>query len=258
MNCRDFENIVLDLARDRPLDTATREQCSAHTEVCDRCAARLAEERALLACVRAAVAELAGEGAPARVEATLLDAFRAQRAATSSPAAILPSGGIRHWSSWRTAAVAAGILLLISVIAIFWRPASSPKPQREESALLPGPVSTPGTRATPPQLAVPPVGHDRVVARRPESTRKRARRRVVRDNSRDSSDDAEEVAVFFLLRKGDDLSALGSLRVVRVELPGSALSEVGLAVDPEMAKAPVEADVLLGQDGLARAIRFVR
>jgi hypothetical protein len=46
--------------------------------------------------------------------------------------------------------------------------------------------------------------------------------------------------------------------MVRVELPGSALGEVGLPVDPETAKTPVKADVLLGDDGLARAIRFVR
>jgi hypothetical protein len=33
---------------------------------------------------------------------------------------------------------------------------------------------------------------------------------------------------------------------------------VGLPVDAEMANTPVKADVLLGHDGLARAIRFVR
>jgi hypothetical protein len=258
MNCRDFESIVLDLARNRLLDATMHERGLAHAEVCDRCAARLADERALLACLRAAVAELAGEGAPARVESALLDALRVQRAATAPPAIALPSGRTRHWSSWRTAAVAAGILLLVSVVAIFWRPASSPEPQREESAVLPEPAGTPGTQAMPPQLVEPPVGQDRVVARQPERTRKRARRRAFRDNSRDNSDDAEEVVVFYLLRKGDDLSALDSFRVVRVELPGSALSEVGLAVDPETAKAPVEADVLLGRDGVALAIRFVR
>jgi len=45
---------------------------------------------------------------------------------------------------------------------------------------------------------------------------------------------------------------------VRVELPGSALGEVGLPFDPETAPESVKADVVLGQDGLARAIRFVR
>ena len=57
---------------------------------------------------------------------------------------------------------------------------------------------------------------------------------------------------------GDDLDSLDNNQLVRVELPGSALIAVGLPVDAEMANAPVKADVLLGHDGLARAIRFVR
>ena len=69
---------------------------------------------------------------------------------------------------------------------------------------------------------------------------------------------AEVVTQFFPLREGEDLTALESLQLVRVELPGSALGEVGLPVDPETANEPVKADVVLGQDGLARAGRFVR
>jgi hypothetical protein len=71
-------------------------------------------------------------------------------------------------------------------------------------------------------------------------------------------DEAEVVTEFFPLREGEDITALDSLEVVRVELPGSALGEVGLPVDPETMNEPVKADVVLGQDGLARAIRFVR
>ena len=37
-----------------------------------------------------------------------------------------------------------------------------------------------------------------------------------------------------------------------------ALAAAGLPVGPEMSKDPVKADVVLGYDGLARAIRFVR
>jgi hypothetical protein len=73
-----------------------------------------------------------------------------------------------------------------------------------------------------------------------------------------SSDEAEVVTRFFPLREGEDLTTLESLQFVRVELPGSAPSEVGLPVDPETVSEPVKADVVLGQDGLARAIRFVR
>jgi hypothetical protein len=249
MNCHDFEKVVLSLARNSLLDAATREQGLIHTEVCEGCAARLAEERALLARVRAVVDEMAGEEPPARVDATLLAAFRAQTTATAPSTVFATPGRARHWSSWKSAAVAAGILILISVMA-FWRSEGSHKPQREERAVLP----TPGVSPTSPKVAEPPVGRDQVAAERPKNPPERARRRA----SVDSSDEVEVVTRFFPLREGEDLTMLESLQLVRVELPGSALSEVGLPVDPETANEPVKADVVLGQDGLARAIRFVR
>ncbi len=254
MNCQDFEKLVLALARNRLLDATMREQGLVHTEICEWCASRLAEERALLAGVRAVVAEMAGEEAPARVEAALLAAFRAQTAATATRTVVPLPIRIKPWSSWKFAAVAARILLLITVMAIFWRSSSSLKPQREERADLPMPVSTPGPQAPPLTPTEPPIDRDQVVAQQPENRRKRVRRQV----SGDDSAEAEVVTRFFPLREGEDLTALESLQLVRVELPGSALSEVGLPVDPETANEPIKADVLLGQDGLARAIRFVR
>jgi hypothetical protein len=46
--------------------------------------------------------------------------------------------------------------------------------------------------------------------------------------------------------------------VIRLEMPRSALIAYGLPVDVEHADAPVKAELLLGEDGMARAIRFLR
>jgi len=249
MNCQDFDKLVLPLARNQLLEATTRAEGLAHTEACERCAARLAEECALLAGVRVVVDELTEAEAPARVEAALLAAFR-QQAAAPTKVISLPVRP-RFWTGRRLGAIAAGILLLISMLVAFWQ--RSPKPSLEH-AVVPLPVSSPSPQTPPLTPPEQTVARNRVATQGPQ----RPRQRVRRQTSVNSADEAEVVTQFFLLREGEDLTALESVRVVRVELPGSALGEVGLPVTPESANEPVKADVVLGQDGLARAIRFVR
>jgi len=47
-------------------------------------------------------------------------------------------------------------------------------------------------------------------------------------------------------------------RLLRVEVPASAMRMVGLPVHAERLSDPVQADVLVGEEGLPRAIRFVK
>jgi hypothetical protein len=46
--------------------------------------------------------------------------------------------------------------------------------------------------------------------------------------------------------------------VVRVTVPAATMLTVGLPVPEERMADPIQADVLIGEEGLARAIRFVR
>jgi len=48
-----------------------------------------------------------------------------------------------------------------------------------------------------------------------------------------------------------------AVNVVRMEVPRSAMLELGFSVSPDRVSDRVEADVLLGSDGLARAVRFL-
>jgi hypothetical protein len=69
----------------------------------------------------------------------------------------------------------------------------------------------------------------------------------------------EEVTTEFIpLMQGAAYSQAEATHLVRVELPRSALSSFGIPVNAERAGGRVKADVLLGEDGTARAIRFVR
>jgi hypothetical protein len=47
----------------------------------------------------------------------------------------------------------------------------------------------------------------------------------------------------------------GSFQIVRVQMPRAALGALAGAVDAGRADDPVQADLLLGEDGMARAIR---
>lgn len=62
---------------------------------------------------------------------------------------------------------------------------------------------------------------------------------------------------FVPLPFGDDSLVNESATIVRVELPRSALRLAGFNVAQERANDRVEADVVLGPDGLAHAVRFI-
>ena len=61
---------------------------------------------------------------------------------------------------------------------------------------------------------------------------------------------------FLMLPGAAQLSPAGDLNLVRVELPRSAMMQVGIEVSPERSAETVEAEVMVGSDGLARAVRF--
>ena len=63
---------------------------------------------------------------------------------------------------------------------------------------------------------------------------------------------------FLPLTPRGSLAQLEGGHMVRVELPRSALSAFGLPVNLERAGERIKADVVVGNDGMARAIRFVR
>ena len=69
---------------------------------------------------------------------------------------------------------------------------------------------------------------------------------------------AREIATpFFTLPFSDAALPLDEATMIRVELPRSALELAGLPVDEDRRNQRVRADLILGVDGLARAIRFI-
>jgi hypothetical protein len=75
----------------------------------------------------------------------------------------------------------------------------------------------------------------------------------------EDADGTTEIATDFIpLIHNDNLTLLEEGQVMRVELPRTALLAFGLPMNPERADERIKADIVIGNDGLARAIRFVR
>jgi hypothetical protein len=68
----------------------------------------------------------------------------------------------------------------------------------------------------------------------------------------------EVASSFYPLPEADALPPIETAMVVRVQLPLSSLQMMGFQVSEEADADPVEADVLLGQDGLARGVRLIQ
>jgi hypothetical protein len=280
MNCELFEDVARDLARNRIMEVEKREGAKAHAEACDRCAARLLDERSLTEGLRALSARLQDRQAPPRVEAALLNTFRersiSQRANAAMTEPSIPSVALvddikRPGRVWRVAAgIAAAIMITAIVSAIALKPSpvpEMPEPDRQAS-LAPGPAIPENSHeqkaptSPEPEAATGPRNGDGPVAKLPRHKRPRgsqASKRPQADAREAESTTVAEVATEFMpLTYGGPSPQMASGQIVRVELPRSAMASFGLPVNHERAESRVKADVLIGEDGLARAIRFVR
>jgi hypothetical protein len=277
MNCQDFEGIVNELARQQMMEANLREQALAHTSECGVCALRLADERALTQKLHAVTAEMNEMEAPARIEAELLAAFRKHRFTRQ----LTKQGrsAIHDWRYWAPA-VAAVLLIVIGIVAMSMR--SRPAPGAAQNPDIPtfqpamananNSAESPDTVAAPKPAVLPQQG-TRLASRNPK---RHANSLSARSNSADSRTERDalaanretavaanyggnEIATEFLpLGYASPLSLQDGGQVMRVELPRSALARFGLPVNLERVNERVKADVLVGSDGQARAIRFVQ
>lgn len=253
MSCQDFETIIVEIARNRLMEAATRERGLAHIETCGQCAARLVEERALSAKLRALSAAAEEEEIPARVETALLAAFRERDAAPAIKPARFVAPINRRWLL-----AAALVLLTFGLSLAGWVLSSS----KQESAV---------TNSTPEPVAPIPAG----VAETPEKFRQekpqvatvtppsrptpdaKRRHRPTRLPRAGEAEPREIVTQFFPVIQGSELIPLESGQIIRVRMPRSNLIPLGIPYSQERADETIQADVLVSNDGLARAIRLV-
>ena len=275
MNCGDFEVIITDLAGEQLIDATRYKLALAHKNTCARCAARLANERSLTKALHT-VANAETEQAPAHMKAALLQAF-AERMPSSVAPPIAPvvsaePGGstvlsfapkTRQLPNWMWAAAAAAVLAIVSLAAIQIAKSTS---QTAIQAYSVKPITIPkgnepkGTPA--PQL---PKKQNLIaeitVARAKNVRRNSAPQRIeVKEKQEQVEEQVAENEIttdYIPLTYVAGTTAMESGQVVRVMVSRSRLLAYGLPVDLERTDEKIKADLVVGDDGLARAIRFV-
>ncbi len=236
MNCTEFESVVVDIARGELMEAAARREGLAHATGCERCGRRLTNEQRLSGLLAVAAGEDAGRNAPVAVEQALLSAFH------ETEFAVRP--GRRIW--WLGAAGAAVAALLMLTFSVMVR-----KPREPEIVKVPTLMPAP---ATGPAKIIAPVYRE---TRKPRARTLRAAHRKPSTPKSQSTERGREVVTEFIPVVYDP-EPVEHGRMVRVRLPRSALAAFGLPINEQRAEETIQADVVLGEDGLARAVRFVK
>jgi hypothetical protein len=187
-------------------------------------------EQELRNALRALAVDGAPREAPPAVEQRLLEAFRRKQQA-------------RWWRVARIAGAMAGAGIAAGLAVMYWIPSPPPKP--EARMIVPAPPAVVASAPAPVAAALAP--------------RKVARRSVRLPRPQAPPSAVPEVATkFYALPDADIFAPVEDATVIRVQLPRSAMRMVGLPVNEDRASERIRADVVLGQDGIARAVRFVQ
>jgi hypothetical protein len=229
--CQAVREMLMDVARGASAENLLRAHLNllrAHLDDCPDCRRRLANERMLSAGLAASAAR---DVPPARVQAAVLAEFR--RAHKQVPIR-------RPFIKWVALAAAAMILL-----ALFVTTRHSPQ-------------KTVTTVAPPPQTPLPvhpaPIA-PAAIAKVPKPVKRRHAAKV----QPPPPVETQEVATdFFEIPYTEPLRPGERADVFRMQMPRANMAVFGLPVTGGHLDSRITADVLIGEDGVMRAVRFIR
>ncbi len=278
MNCEAFEKNVVDLARSETrsilLEAAVRQTGLQHAQSCVHCAGRLKTEQTLSQSLRAVATSDQSLNAPATMETSLLAAFR-QRAEAAPMAAKIIAPTVSEsllkflrlkWAFAPVAAVAAIALIAFAVLRAT-QPTTSP--QQNIAAATPAP-NTPAPEQVKAPLPEPEeprvvVAHHRaphlplqVKANPNRPLPIRRGDRVTVDVGPFELDEPEAVSAkdFLVFDYAQNLPPADSVQLMRVRMPRERLAPLGIPLPNKVRNENfVNADFLVGSDGVPRAIR---
>jgi hypothetical protein len=253
MTCREFEHCVDSLTL-REMSQAQDQQILGHAAECQKCAAWLQQQRTLAATMQTLQARTADCAAGPNVEAAVLGAFRqAHRQFVQpemepgfTPIAMTLS---RFFEIGAYVAVAAAIVVGLFLGVQLWQKRAADVPV-EGKSVQPS-VSLPS-------ITTADLSGSNLQQRQPAESRRDVNRARARHTVSASQPDSSQVeasqnidAGYVALMLCDPLSCSSDAQVVRMEIPTPGTS--GGEQDAQMRFA----DVVVGYDGVVRAVRIV-
>jgi len=244
MNCAAAREAVLDCARDVSLPDDVRLALEEHLAGCANCAAELEWQRDLTAALRGLSAEAKAWNASSTIEDRLHEAFAARIA---TPMAQFESTRTARWIY----ALASAAVIALAVWSGTRLSRSTSPDVGPSTAASPTPSPAVATTAvTGETKAASAIVEAKTAPHRPVAVRAVSGRRAAPPKQVRSFE-------FITLPGAAGLPELESGSVVRIAVPVAALPEYGIDILQGGSKTTVDADVLVGQDGLARAIRLI-
>jgi hypothetical protein len=287
MNCSEFANIVVDLAQSEMrgvlLNVAMKQRGLQHAQSCVPCAARLKMEQALSRSLRAVATGDQSLSAPASVETALLAAFRTREEGAPVRADVLtptfnesPLQRLFRQMKWALIPALAAAMLLIAFAATRILTPTAPTSSSKESLTADNQATPAPTISVTPNVPEPAPepqleARNEVAVRistgnapprskaAPNYAPPRSRGgRVTVDVGPFELDEPETVSAkdFLVFDYAHNLPPADSMQLMRVRLPRERLAPLGIPLPRETRNENfVNADFLVGSDGVPRAIR---
>lgn len=236
MSCDALREAIVETGRGQEVGVGTAAAVETHVAHCRACAVRLERERELSAGLRALASDASRNLGSSELEQSLIEAFRERQRPARRAA-------VRAWIPMAAAAVLlVGAGLWLSRSGAENRTVEQPQLARTARDPSPAPITQASKPATVPLQSRADAAVTRTRPHR--NLRPRPSRFVAAEG-------------FVMLPAAANLPPFESGEIVRMELPVTSLPAYGLEIAHDARRPAVEADLLVGQDGQARAIRLV-
>lgn len=256
MNCNLFEEKFVAIARGELLDADTKQEALNHAECCSLCDERLQNEEILNARLKELASVFSQTSATTKIENALRDAFMANVAKQNETVLMMPRR--RQRGAWVIGGAIAASLLI--AFGLFAQSFSLNQKDFVSVVLTADEFIEPDMPLDIDELEkfilYEPV-EDNLPSHKEHYAKADNKINPAAQGAKNEINQFEITTEFVSLTQDGMDSLPTNGQIVRVKLSRSALIAFGLPINIERANEKITADVMLNEEGIARAIRFV-